>query len=95
MSTIELNFLRPTWHDHRHGPSNASSTMGRPRQRNPTTVEDRALENDVRRTDVRRLVARVQTCRVTRSCEEPVRAHQPCHGHATRNVAATDMPAPE
>src|ERR1035438_8403532 len=26
---------------HRHGPSNASSTMGRPRQRNPTTVEDR------------------------------------------------------
>ena len=42
-----------------------------------------------------RLVARVQTCRVTRSCDEPVRAHQPCHGHATRNVAATDMPAPE
>lgn len=26
---------------HRHGPSNASSTMGRPRQRNPTTAEDR------------------------------------------------------
>ena len=73
---------------HRHGPSNASSTMGRPRQRNPTTAEDRTLENDVRRTDVRRLVGRVQTCRVTRSCEEPVRPHQPCHGHATRNVAS-------
>jgi hypothetical protein len=37
---------------------------------------------------VRRLVGRVQTCRVTRSCEEPVRPHQPCHGHATRNVAS-------
>ena len=29
---------------HRHGPSNASSTMGRPRQRNPTTAEDRREE---------------------------------------------------
>ena len=58
---------------HRHGPSNASSTMGRPRQRNPTTAEDHRW-----RTLFEELSSKTGRQGPNLSCHEKLRRTRPC-----------------